>query len=83
MLTLILPLVRGGRAIYSARLHSRLVDSIGAVRPLVRCGYGKSGGRSKRPERKSWLRMRLAFADHPASLWESPSRSETGFSATC
>jgi hypothetical protein len=68
MLTLIFPLVRGGRVIYSARLHSRIIDSIGTVRPFVRCGCGKSGGRSKRPESERWLRMRLASADHPASL---------------
>jgi hypothetical protein len=67
MVTRNLPLVRGGRVLYSARLHSRIIDSIGRGRPFVRRGCGKSGGRSKRPESKRWLRMRLASADHPAS----------------
>jgi hypothetical protein len=68
MITLLLLLVRGGRVTYSARRHSRIIDSIGTVRPFGRCGWEKSGGRSKRPESKRWLRMRLASADHPASL---------------
>jgi hypothetical protein len=58
------------------------IDSIGTVRPFVRCGCGNSGGRSNRPESKRWLQRRLASPDHPASLWQPPSRSETGFSAT-
>jgi hypothetical protein len=42
---------RVGRAqgVYSARLHSRSIDSIGRVRPLVPCGGGKSGRRCWRP----------------------------------
>jgi len=49
-----------GRVICSARPHSRSIDSIGAVRPFLRYGCKKPGGRSKRPESKRWLQMRLA-----------------------
>jgi hypothetical protein len=36
----------GGRAVYSARSHSRGIDSIEEVRPLVPGDGEKSGGRS-------------------------------------
>jgi hypothetical protein len=48
------------RAICSANLHSRIIDSMGAARPFMRCGREKSGRRSHGPESKRWLQMRFA-----------------------
>jgi hypothetical protein len=52
--------VRRDRVIYFATPRSRIINSIGAVRPLVPCGGGKSGRRSSGPGSKRWLRMRVA-----------------------
>jgi hypothetical protein len=59
MLTLILPLVQGSRESTRARLHSRIIDSIGAARPFVRCGCGESGGVPNDPRLRGGSRCAL------------------------
>jgi hypothetical protein len=46
--------------VYSARLHSRGIGSVRAVRPLVPGDGGKSGERSRGPRTKRWLQVHLA-----------------------
>ena len=83
MLTLSFSLGPEDRVIYSARLHSRIVDSIGAVRPSVRCGGWK--GREAFPKTKGQVVApdRLASTDHPVFLGRLLRDEEMVFSATC
>ena len=55
------------RAVYSARLHSRGIDSIGQVRPLVPRGGGESGTLSRRPRIKEAAPGAPCLTDHPVS----------------
>ena len=82
MRALIFALTPGDRVIYSARLHSRVIDRVGAVRTFVRYGDGKSRGRSRRPGNEKAAPEAPCLADHPVSRG-SVFREDAGGAPTC
>jgi hypothetical protein len=58
-------MVPRARAVYSASLHSRIIDSVGGVRPFVRSGGGELGKPSGE-RRKVVAPDAPCLADHPA-----------------
>jgi hypothetical protein len=53
--------------VYSARLHSRGIDSIRRGRPLVPFGGGKSGRHSRKPRNQEVAPGAPCLTDHPDS----------------
>ncbi len=67
-----------GRAVYSSRLHSRSIDSIRGIRPLVPYGGGNSGRLSWGPRSQEVAPDAPCLIDHPASRGKLGRRSASG-----